>query len=783
MPFPESFLDDLRARVPVSEVVRDRVQLKKKGSEYVGLSPFHQEKTPSFTVNDEKQFFHDFSSGKHGDVFAFLVETEGVTFPEAVERVAKIAGVAVPDTERRRTNGASSHVPGGNVEGELAANGADVVAHGAADDGGRGQPRQGRRDITAAYDYTDPQGSLIYQVCRIQGTNDNGKPYKTFLQRRPAPADGHWIWGLGAGEYVQTRSGDWYQLTKDREKWSGPRATFEGVEHTLYRLVELREADPDEPIHICEGEKDVETLVAWGFTATTNSGGAKHWRPEHAEFFRGRDVVIAIDNDDPGRERAGIVGRSLRGIAARVRVLDITAAWPDAPKGADVTDWKRQREGSPEELREIVERLPDWSPPPRHSKFGLVMWSEQDQPGEEYEYLVEDLIPEREAVLIFGETQSGKSFWTMGMGLAGAAGTTFNGRRIMEPFGVVYCAYESGKGYRARMKAHRKALGLGLELPFAVLTKPIDLWSDAINTQALIDEIRWLVDERFRGVRLGTVVIDTHNAATPGASEIDSKEVSLIRERYRAIMAALGCGLWIVSHKNASGKHRGNEQLYNNIDTAIDISKRIKIVDRQPYPERDALGRQLRTARVVKQREGEDGAAWDFVLASETVGTNKYGRPRTSCVAIPVMTVSQADATDTSQQAMAANPNPGILLNSERATILRALKTAIENHGQPTPAGLELPKSISKVVDARHWRAEYLKIAPDADTASGETINKRLRRASEKFQEERIIGRNNPWVWPTGRPVKNVIGPAARNENPYPGRPEPAVPEDIEDLF
>jgi DNA primase len=96
MRFTPEFLDDLRARLPVSEVVGKRVKLKKAGREWKGLSPFQQEKTPSFTVNDQKGFYHDFSSGKHGNIFDFVMETEGVSFPEAVERCASMAGVALP---------------------------------------------------------------------------------------------------------------------------------------------------------------------------------------------------------------------------------------------------------------------------------------------------------------------------------------------------------------------------------------------------------------------------------------------------------------------------------------------------------------------------------------------------------------------------------------------------------------------------------------------------------------------------------------------------------------
>src|SRR4051794_41967588 len=96
MRFPPSFIDEVKARLPVSEVVSRRVKLKRAGREFKGLSPFQQEKTPSFTVNDQKQFYHDFSTGKHGNIFDFVMETEGVSFPEAVERLASMAGMAVP---------------------------------------------------------------------------------------------------------------------------------------------------------------------------------------------------------------------------------------------------------------------------------------------------------------------------------------------------------------------------------------------------------------------------------------------------------------------------------------------------------------------------------------------------------------------------------------------------------------------------------------------------------------------------------------------------------------
>jgi hypothetical protein len=76
MRFPPQFLDELRARLPVSEVVGKRVKLTRAGREWKGLSPFNKEKTPSFFVNDQKQAWFDFSSGKNGSIFDFVMQTE-----------------------------------------------------------------------------------------------------------------------------------------------------------------------------------------------------------------------------------------------------------------------------------------------------------------------------------------------------------------------------------------------------------------------------------------------------------------------------------------------------------------------------------------------------------------------------------------------------------------------------------------------------------------------------------------------------------------------------------
>ena len=93
MKYPKEYLDEIKLRLKVSQVVSKSVQLKKRGKEFVGLSPFKNEKSPSFTVSDEKEFYHCFSTGEHGNIFDFVMKTKVIGFGEAVKTLAAEAGM------------------------------------------------------------------------------------------------------------------------------------------------------------------------------------------------------------------------------------------------------------------------------------------------------------------------------------------------------------------------------------------------------------------------------------------------------------------------------------------------------------------------------------------------------------------------------------------------------------------------------------------------------------------------------------------------------------------
>ena len=109
MKYPKSYIEEIRNRLKVSDVVRLKVNLKKRGKEFIGLSPFKNEKTPSFTVNDEKGFYHCFSTGEHGNIFDFIMKLENLGFGDAVKTLAQRAGMqpyrfTIQDEEKEKEN-------------------------------------------------------------------------------------------------------------------------------------------------------------------------------------------------------------------------------------------------------------------------------------------------------------------------------------------------------------------------------------------------------------------------------------------------------------------------------------------------------------------------------------------------------------------------------------------------------------------------------------------------------------------------------------------------------
>jgi hypothetical protein len=774
MAFDERFLAELRGAVRISDIVGRKFKLRRHGAEFEAVED------KSVKGNDIKGIWYDFGKGKGGgDAFEFLMHYEGLEFPQAVEEIARLCG---------------RKMPGGNISAGHPASAQKNGADHSKDQRTAGQNgasrRGGKREITKTYDYHDVNGALLYQVVRFEWTDDNGKRQKSFGQRRPAPdaPPGVWVWGLDfVGqdgeplEFMRRGPGrDWQRFDRGNyEAWQyTERRTFPdsgNVPHTLYRLPELRgelaeERQDQRTVLLCEGEKDAETLVAWGAAATTNSGGAKNFTEQLAQHFEGAaDVVICEDHDEAGAQRTERIAPMLLAVGARVRVLRIAEHWPACPAKGDITDWRDAGGGTADQLFALVDRLRDWTPAPYRSKFGLRFWSQQGTDKDAgYRWLIKGLIPANHAVLIIGPSGSGKSFEAMEMAMHIARGADFAGRRTRQA-GVIYCCYEMPKSMEKRVMAYRQFHNLPVDesIPFAWLTRPPGLFADEENAEALAQEI--LKGTSHWSVPIGVIVVDTNNAATRGSSEIKSEDIGKIMDRYALIAERTKAGIWIVGHTNAEGEHRGNQQLYNAIETCVVIRKETEGTGTKTFTRKDDLDRALRKAIVRKQREGEDDISWRFVLQEVEIGLDQDGDPITSMVSTePQLAVAGEELHD-----RRADPNiPNAWhMNPTETTFFRALLKALSTHGIKPPPGLLLPASVALVVPWHDLTVAYRNVVP-VDDPSHEgnrrylaQIKSAMQRARESLQLRNIVGITQGtrpdgsavhYLWPTGRPV---IGP------------------------
>jgi DNA primase len=320
---PESFIQEVLARVDIVELVGRHVQLKKGGANFIGLCPFHGEKTPSFTVSPSKQFYHCFGCGAHGDAIRFLMEHQGAGFVDAVKDLAQQVGLKVPErdvdpAEQARADEARArHASITEVLAQAAehyrARLKDApraidylrrrgLSGEVARDFGLGYAPEGWHNLASAFaHYDDPllvdAGLVIVREADDEGAAD--RRYDRFRDRIMFPirsVKGEVI-GFGgrvldAGEPKYLNSPETPAFVKGRE---------------LYGLYEARTAIRERGhVLVVEGYMDVVALAQSGFgNAVATLGTA--CTPDHVhKLFRFTDhVVFAFDGDAAGRRAAG----------------------------------------------------------------------------------------------------------------------------------------------------------------------------------------------------------------------------------------------------------------------------------------------------------------------------------------------------------------------------------------------------------------------------------------------------------------------------------------------
>jgi len=320
MRFTPQFLDELKARLPVSEVVGRRVKLSRAGREFKGLSPFNKEKTPSFFVNDQKQAWFDFSAHKNGSIFDFVMETEGVTFPEAVERLAAMAGLPLPQASRedeaREARRKTLHEVmelaakffAATLAGKLGARGRGYLADRGIDSGTQLKFRLGYagNERFALKEHLGNQGvpveDMIEAGLLISG-DDIPVPYDRFRDRVMFPI-------TDVRGRVIAFGGRALEKDAAAKYLNSPETPLFHKGATLYNIAAARQAAHDGAqkgvqVIAVEGYIDVIAMVGAGFPATVAPLGTALTEDQLALIWKmASEPVLCFDGDNAGLRAA-----------------------------------------------------------------------------------------------------------------------------------------------------------------------------------------------------------------------------------------------------------------------------------------------------------------------------------------------------------------------------------------------------------------------------------------------------------------------------------------------
>ncbi|HTZ38072.1 MAG TPA: DNA primase [Stellaceae bacterium] len=319
MAFPPGFLDELRARVSLAELVGRRVRLVRKGREYGGLCPFHNEKTPSFYVVEDKGFYHCFGCGAHGDAIGFVMRADNLDFIEAIERLAGIAGIAVPQqtpqerekAQRQKTLLEALAAAAQFYERQLwapgGARGRDYLARRGLDEetmrrfrlGWAGDDRAAlRRALTPEFPVP-----LLLEAGLLHASDYGGEPYDYFRERVIFPI------GDRAGRIIAFGG---RTLGDAQPKYlNSPEHPLFAKGRVLYGLSFARANAPREldaggaGAIVTEGYMDVIALHRAGFGTAVAPLGTALTEAHLAELWRlAPEPVLCFDGDAAGQRAA-----------------------------------------------------------------------------------------------------------------------------------------------------------------------------------------------------------------------------------------------------------------------------------------------------------------------------------------------------------------------------------------------------------------------------------------------------------------------------------------------
>ncbi|HEY2344654.1 MAG TPA: DNA primase [Xanthomonadaceae bacterium] len=342
---PDAFIDDLLARTDIVELIGSRVPLKRQGREYSARCPFHDERSPSFTVSPTKQFYHCFGCGAHGTAISFLMNYDRMEFLDSVEELAKRAGVEVPKETRQR------NASGEAIDLYAALDAAAQFFRRQVDTNPKAQDYLKARNVDAetrqrfgigyapdAWDAlknalgTDERRLRLLESAGLFSKGDSGRVYDKFRKRIMFPIHDRRGRVIAFGGRVTDKiekSGDGSPApdsgAQDARKnentpkyLNSPETALFHKGRELYGLWQVRQAHSKiERLIVVEGYMDVVALFQYGVTQAVATLGTAT-TPDHAEllFRNAPDVVFCFDGDKAGR---GAAWKALESALPRMR--------------------------------------------------------------------------------------------------------------------------------------------------------------------------------------------------------------------------------------------------------------------------------------------------------------------------------------------------------------------------------------------------------------------------------------------------------------------------------
>ncbi len=315
MAFPPEFLDELRLRMPPSVVVGKRVKLVKRGREHSGLCPFHNEKTPSFTVSDDKGFYHCFGCAAHGDVISFVMESEGLSFPEAIERLAAEAGLAVPQSSPQDKAQEARRASLREVLESVTLWFQEQLDSSAGEEARRYLAGRGlERETIARFrlGFAPDRRGALRQALQPRGIDDDQLIEAGLLK---APEDGGHLRDYFFNRIIfpiTDRKGaviafGGRAMGDSKAKYlNSPETTLFHKGRVLYNLAGARQAARDSgELVIAEGYMDVIALAQAGFPAAVAPLGTAVTEEQLAELWRlAQEPIFCLDGDSAGQRAA-----------------------------------------------------------------------------------------------------------------------------------------------------------------------------------------------------------------------------------------------------------------------------------------------------------------------------------------------------------------------------------------------------------------------------------------------------------------------------------------------